>query len=206
MVCLIIVSLYTLSMINNASKQTIQYIEVSSLEGNKTPYVVEETTTPLTTLEIDTMNVEKILMQEEGYRNEPYLCSEGYVTIGFGTKLHKSKGMNTEDFPIKINLVIAEEWLKEDVSKITTVLGKSSKANIFAKLNNDRRAIIISMAYQMGVSGVLKFNNMWKALEKEDYIAARSEALDSLWARQTPQRAMRHADVLAGHSLYNTYK
>ena len=45
------------------------------------------------------------------------------------------------------------------------------------------------MVFQLGIGGVSKFKNMWKALEKEDYYTASQEMLDSRWARQTPKRA-----------------
>jgi lysozyme len=41
------------------------------------------------------------------------------------------------------------------------------------------------------LGGVLKFQKMLAALQARDYNAARREALDSAWAKQTPQRAKR---------------
>ena len=47
------------------------------------------------------------------------------------------------------------------------------------------------MAYQLGVNGVLKFKKMIEALRSKDYKEASKQGLDSLWAKQTPQRANR---------------
>jgi lysozyme len=50
----------------------------------------------------------------------------------------------------------------------------------------------------MGVSGVLKFKGMLEALKAGKRELAANEALDSLWARQTPERARRVAEQIRG--------
>ncbi|BCV03392.1 MAG: hypothetical protein CM15mV66_210 [uncultured marine virus] len=57
------------------------------------------------------------------------------------------------------------------------------------------------MVYQMGEGGVSKFKGMLSALRKGKYTDASDEMIDSLWYRQTPNRAselaltMREIDV-----------
>lgn len=167
--------------------------------------ITKEPVKALTTWDIDTMNLIKILAFEEGFRTDPYLCSEGFVTIGLGTKLHKSKGMNPDDFPIKVTRKIAEEWLHTEVAIKDSKLKANNVSYIYTALSHDQRAIILSMAYQMGVRGVLNFRRMWHALAEGDHNQAALEALDSRWAQQTPERAERHARVLRGESLEEVY-
>lgn len=45
------------------------------------------------------------------------------------------------------------------------------------------------MAYNLGISGLLKFKKMLKTLEEENYPKAAKEMLDSLWAIQVGKRA-----------------
>jgi lysozyme len=156
-------------------------------------------------LETDTMNLTKLIEYEEGFRSHPYLCSEGYVTIGYGTKLHNNKGLDPKDFPITVDRIMASLWLNQYVVSMENKLLHSSKGKIFDRLGENRRAIILSMAYQMGVFGVLKFPSMWKALDVGDWEEAGRQALDSRWAAQTPSRAKRHARVLAGETLTEVY-
>jgi len=152
------------------------------------------------------MNMIDILSFEEGYSDKPYLCSEGFVTVGLGTRLNTKAGLEPKDFPILVTPEIAELLLHMRVEKHKHKLERRVGINhIFEKLNDDRRAIILSMSYQMGTSGVSKFKNMWKALDAGDYEQAAVEALDSKWAKQTPERAKRHAQVLAGKPLYSVY-
>jgi lysozyme len=57
------------------------------------------------------------------------------------------------------------------------------------------------MAYQMGVEGVQGFSKMIAALQVGDYPRAADEALDSLWAKQTPARARDVAQRLESGGL-----
>lgn len=182
------------------TKPAVEPIAVPTIK----PEVVAKSA-PLTTWDIDTMNLIKILAFEEGFRTDPYLCSEGFVTIGLGTKLHKSKGMDPADFPIKVTRRIAEEWLHTEVAVKDSKLLRSNSGHTYANLSDDQRAIILSMAYQMGVRGVLNFRRMWHALAEGNDDQAALEALDSSWAQQTPERAERHARVLRGESLEEVY-
>jgi lysozyme len=45
------------------------------------------------------------------------------------------------------------------------------------------------MCFQLGVTGVSKFRNMFEALKIPDYNKASEEMLDSKWHEQTPARA-----------------
>lgn len=156
--------------------------------------------------DIDTMNLKKILKFEEGLSLKPYLCSENYVTIGFGTKLSNVKGLDPSSFTLVITEEIAELLLHNDVAKFDKELERRlGVGSIYKELNSDRRATILSMAYQMGVSGVSSFKKMWVALDNRQYDEAAKQALDSLWAVQTPARAERHARVLRGESLEEVY-
>lgn len=149
------------------------------------------------------MNLIKILAFEEGFRSRPYVCSMGYVTIGLGTKLHKHRDLDPNDFPISVTRAQAEVWLDTEVeAKHSGLLRRSTT---YKNLDSDRQAILLSMAYQMGVSGVLKFQLMLAALHNGDYNEAAAQALSSRWAEQTPERAMRHARVLRGESLDSVY-
>ena len=49
------------------------------------------------------------------------------------------------------------------------------------------------------------FKKMWKALEGGNYGDASDEMLDSRWAAQTPERAVRHARVIRWGSLEDAY-
>ena len=120
----------------------------------------------------------------EGFRDKVYKCTEGYDTIGYG-------------FAIK-DLVLDEDICDIILErKLINLIDKADKKFPFLRgLPLDKSEVIYEMCYQMGVSGVSKFKNMLKALENEDYDKASVEMLDSLWAKQTPNRALKLSNIM----------
>lgn len=116
--------------------------------------------------------------QFEGYRRHAYRCSLGHLTIGYGTMIEEG-GHGVPSF-------VAELLLRDYLQTIETRL---KVHDWFGELSTPRQHCILEMAYQMGVEGVLGFENMIEALKGGDWIKAEAEALQSLWARQTPARA-----------------
>lgn len=149
----------------------------------------------------DKMNIFMLLRREEGLRLEPYYCSENYPTIGIGTKIGP-KNAPLKMYQFKISEGTARQMLDDEVFSITARL---SDLDWYNCLSYDMKTIVVSMAYQMGVSGVLKFKRMIAALERGDFNQAATEALDSKWAKQTINRSRRHARVLGGESLSDVY-
>ena len=144
----------------------------------------------------------ELLKFEEGYREKAYHCSEGYPTIGIGTKLGP-KGSPLSNYTMVVTDHAAKALLDDEVKKIRNELVKH---RWYIELDSDRQTIIKSMAYQMGVSGVFKFKKMIAALESGDYQEAANQALDSRWAKQTPKRAERHAAVIETGKLMEVYE
>ena len=56
---------------------------------------------------------------------------------------------------------------------------------------------VTDMCYQMGVSGFSKFKKTIYYLETEQYEEASTECLDSLWAKQTPNRAKEVSEAIS---------
>jgi lysozyme len=63
----------------------------------------------------------------------------------------------------------------------------------FSQLDEVRRAVLIAMCFQMGVRRLLGFVNMLAAVRDEHYAHAAEQMRQSVWARQTPKRALRMA-------------
>lgn len=115
------------------------------------------------------------LKGDEGFRGKPYKCSEGILTVGYGTTFPLTK----KEATVLLRMRAVEK------------LEKLKDLYIFNMVKPEAQAILVNMSYQMGFSGLMKFRNMWKALENQDYQKAAKEGRDSLWYRQTPNRAER---------------
>nr|WP_197723796.1 glycoside hydrolase family protein [Acinetobacter ursingii] len=108
----------------------------------------------------------------------------GYSTIGVGRLIDKRKGGG----------ITSEEsayLLGNDILKRLTEL--DLKLPWIKRLDDARRGVLLSMAFQMGVDGLLAFKNTLEMVRTGRYADAANGMLNSLWARQTPQRAQRHA-------------
>lgn len=122
------------------------------------------------------------LIADEGIRLKPYLCPAGKTTIGVGR--------NLDD--VGITEAEAMTLLDNDINRV-----KAQLANALPWLQGDNvQRAIGNMTFQMGLGGVLKFKKMLAALQVKDYTTARREALNSAWAKQTPQRAKRVTDLM----------
>lgn len=126
--------------------------------------------------------IEKIAA-EEGFSDVMYRCPTDYLTIGFGFNLEK----------IKMPREVADLWMKHIIKELHSQLANYSWFN---DLNEPRKLAIYDMCYQMGVYGVMQFGNMIAAIREEDWDKAAEEMLDSRWARQTPNRANRNAEIM----------
>lgn len=144
----------------------------------------------------------KLLGFEEGFEKQAYYCSEGYPTIGKGTRIGP-KGAPLGHYQFVFTEKIADAFLDEELSNIRKDLIKHCW---YVDLSEDRQTIIKSMAYQLGISGLFKFKKMIAAIERNDWAEAGKQALDSLWAKQTPARANRHATVLVHGNLMEVYE
>ncbi|GBL02944.1 glycoside hydrolase family protein [Glaciecola sp. KUL10] len=132
------------------------------------------------------MNYENLIEQvklHEGLRLKPYKCTANRLTIGYGRNLD-DKGISVQE---------AEEMLLADLAEVEQSL---IKHNFFNRLDEVRQAVLINMAFNLGVIGLLRFKNMITALITRDYETAANEMLDSKWAKQVNMRAIMLAEQM----------
>ncbi len=125
-----------------------------------------------------------LLQSDEGLRLKPYHCTAGKLTIGYGRNL-EDRGITEAE---------AEYLLENDVSEIYEDLAEIY--DFFTHLSPMRKAVLIDMAYNLGLSGLNKFQNMIKAIDDNNYSKAASEMLDSRWASQVGDRAERLSKLM----------
>lgn len=127
------------------------------------------------------------LEREEGFRPYAYQDHMGYWTIGIGRLIDKEKGGG-------ITREEAEYLLSHDVRRFYNLV----MAHIpWAKgLDHVRKCVLVAMAFQMGIDGLLNFKNTLKYVREERWGQAAAGMRSSLWARQTPARANRLAKAM----------
>lgn len=141
---------------------------------------------------------ELIIKLEEGWKQREYHCSEGFRSIGYGRKLSniKFETLGNTVAIEKEEIVFVRQRIADIISKLSV-----NKKIAWCKCNEQRQAILISLAYQVGVDGILKFKKMWSAIEMSNFEEASRQMLDSLWAKQTKNRALRHSKTMKEGSL-----
>ena len=141
------------------------------------------------------MNLERLMesvKQHEGYRNKVYLDTLGKRTVGVGHLCTEDWWEDDKEYEEEFLMKILEEDLQEAIEGASTLMLQHDCSDIDEKAHE----IIIEMVFQLGMTGVSKFKNMWKALSEHNYTGASYEMLDSKWAKQTPNRAKSMAELL----------
>ena len=134
-------------------------------------------------------NAVAALKSDEGFRSRMYIDTEGHPTIGYGFKI-TSPLMGDRILRADADLLL--------IQKVIAIHTRLSSNPTYLALPKHKRDVIISMVYQMGYHGVMKFKDMWAALKVGDYDKAGVAMQDSLWYKQTPNRAKRHINVIRG--------
>ena len=148
---------------------------------------------------------EQVIKFEEGLSLVPYYCTEGYPTIGYGEKI----GDKHEVLPeLKWTTTQAQTALYTKLNSLATELSKGKTKAAWDSLSKDidRRAIMLSMAYQLGDGGLEGFVNTLKGIAEGKWDTASKEMLSSLAARQTPKRWKRQAEAMFTGNVSKTYK
>jgi len=127
------------------------------------------------------------LTRDEGIRESVYQDSEGYYTVGIGRMLDARRGG-------KLSRDEIELLLDNDIDRVTYRLGR--EYSWFSDLSDVRQEAMINMAFNLGLQGFGKFRNMIAAIERTDWIDAAREILDSRYARQVGDRAIRISEAM----------
>ncbi len=123
-------------------------------------------------------SVVELIKLHEGYRQHPYRCPAGALSIGYGRNLD-SVGIDRDE---------AEHLMARDVSRALQDLRMEP---YWLDLSEVRQAVLIDMVYNLGWPRFSKFRKLRAALEVGDYRRAADEMVDSAWYGQVGNRSKR---------------
>ena len=129
-------------------------------------------------------NLLEKIKHHEGFVGHVYKCTEGFDTIGYGFAI---KDLEMPEH-------IAEELLILKLEKLQK--NANSRFKWLEDMPQEVQEVVINMCYQLGIRGVSKFRKAISAMQEGDWEEAADEMLDSLWARQTPNRAKELSDIV----------
>ena len=124
----------------------------------------------------------KQLRRDEGECLHAYSDTLGFLTIGVGRLIDARKGGEISENE-------SAYLLKNDIDRVIRSL--VTRLPWFTLMDEARKGVLANMAFQMGVDGLMGFRKMLDCVQAGDYAGAAHEMVQSRWAKQTPERAMR---------------
>ena len=123
------------------------------------------------------------IKRHEGYSKRVYKDTLGYDTIGIGFLVSS----------LELDEDVCDIILERRLRKNEMVLQR--KLTFYNKSPQKVKNILQNMYYQLG-SSLFKFVKTLHYIEYSKYRAASMEMLDSLWAKQTPNRAKELSEAM----------
>ena len=133
-------------------------------------------------MDIDQLIIE--LNRDEGLRLLPYRDTVGKLTIGVGR--------NLDD--VGISIAEANNMLLNDINRVLPQLDKSMPW--WRDLSEARQRVLCNMAFNLGITKLLKFTKTLKMMQDGNYKQASEAMRQSLWYRQVGVRAERLAVMM----------
>ncbi len=132
------------------------------------------------------MNLERLKAQitlHEGKRLKPYIDTVGKVTIGIGRNL-TDRGITDEEC----------QFLLEGDIKLVQIY--AAAFSWYDDLDEVRQAVVLDMLFNMGPGRFAGFVKLISAIERRDWADAAFQMMDSTWAIQVGQRAIRLSEMM----------
>jgi lysozyme len=127
------------------------------------------------------------LIRDEGEVLHAYTDSRGFLTIGIGRLIDQRRGggISHEEAMCLLANDVASKSAELDV-----------KIRWWRQLSPVRQRVLLNMAFNLGVTGLLGFRRMLEAARIGDYATAAIEMKKSDWARQVGDRATRLSEMM----------
>jgi lysozyme len=129
-------------------------------------------------------HIEAHLVRDEGLRLKPYRCTAGKLTIGVGRNLD-DMGITEDE---------ARLLLRNDIARVEAECRREFPW--FGALDEVREAVVLNMVFNLGITKFKGFVNTIADISAGNYESAASRMLQSLWARQVGNRALRLAEMM----------
>ena len=146
------------------------------------------------------MNKDKLieeLIKDEGYKYEIYLDHLGYPTFGVGHLVLEKD----EEHGKPVGTPVSEERILECLSKDIDIVCDEldMKDPWWRNLDDNRQRVMANMCFNLGHPRLSNFKKFIGAMQISDWETAAIEMMDSKWAGQVGDRAVRLRDrVLQG--------
>lgn len=139
----------------------------------------------------------KFAKEHEGFRDKPYRCPAGKLTIWYGHNLMDNVKETAE--------VVLDADLERAVFDLQTVLPNSAYSDVtftaFDEMPDFAKFVLIDMCFNMGVTRLLGFKNMLAAMVHGDWQRAADEIVDSDYYKQVGNRSKELVRILMNRKI-----
>lgn len=138
------------------------------------------------------MNKDKLveeLIKDEGYEYEIYLDHLGYPTFGVGHLVLEKDEEHGKPVGTPVSEERILECLNNDIDIVCNELNKNM--SWWKELDDVRQRVLANMAFNLGLPRLSKFVKFLTAVQDSDWEKASEEMMDSKWATQVGNRAVR---------------
>tara|TARA_B100000519_G_scaffold91913_1_gene79981 strand:- start:873 stop:1283 length:411 start_codon:yes stop_codon:yes gene_type:complete len=132
-------------------------------------------------------------MFEEGVKYEIYNDHLGYKTFGVGHLVRATDPENEMEVGTKVSKMRVAECFEADLYVAINDMEKFTEG---MEIDDNIKECVTEMVFQLGLPRLNKFKNFKQALLDGDIETAQAEMKDSLWYRQTTNRAERLIEKL----------
>ena len=138
------------------------------------------------------MTIEQLLSEDfdqrvarhEGKKYKVYFDQFGNPTIGIGRNLNAGL---TDDEVMYLYRNSKQKATNDCFNNLTWL---TTQPKIIQE-------VLIEMCFQMGIVGLLQFHNFLGMIQVKQYKEAAKDGLDSLWAKQAPERVQELMELVA---------
>ena len=137
------------------------------------------------------MNLNKLqeqIMFEEGVKYEIYNDHLGYKTFGVGHLVRATDPENEMEVGTKVSKMRVAECFEADLYVAINDMEKFTEG---MEIDDNIKECVTEMVFQLGLPRLNKFKKFKQALLDGDIETAQAEMKDSLWYKQTTNRADR---------------
>ena len=134
----------------------------------------------------------KELILDEGYKQEVYADPLGHLTFGVGHLITKNDEEYEQEVGTPVSKERIEECLEQDIKIVLNEL--DLKEPWWRSLDSNRQRVVANMCFNLGHPRFSKFKNFIAAMQTSQWEKAAEEMMDSKWAQQVGERAIRLRD------------
>ena len=141
--------------------------------------------------------IKKMIFFDEGVRLDVYLCPAKKLTVGAGHNIEADPArhiLHSLKLGDKITPEQAQALYEYDINRVINNL--VTKIPGYSTFQEKYKIVLINMAFNLGINGLLQFKNMLQAMRTDNDIQVIQEIKNSKYYKDVTNRANRMISII----------